>query len=276
MLIFTRYTWWVGAMVGLAIFLAVATRTGALTPVQDVFLRVTSPLESTMSGLFRPVASVLSNVRDLNSLRDENRRLRLENERLRNQITDLQLDAERIEELEKALSIVQEGADGTRLFANTVSQDRTAFTDVVSINKGSDDGVRVGNVVTSFEGSLVGTVIEVSPRRSLVRLISDSRSKVAAADAETGADGIVQGSPGGKLTLELAQGTVNVGDAILTSGLGGGFPADIPVGDVSKVSGTDQDLFMRVEIEPRVRLSITSLRNVFVITSFVPQRLGLD
>lgn len=276
MLIFTRYTWWVGAMIGLAIVLAVGTRTGALTPVQDTFLRATSPLEGGMSALFRPVAGVLADVRDLNSLREENRRLRLENESLRNQLTERELDIARIEELERALGIVQEGSGGTRVFANTVSQDRTAFTDVVSINRGSDDGIRVGNVVTSFEGSLVGTVIQVSPGRALVRLISDSRSKVAAVDAETGADGIVQGSPGGKLTLELAQGTVTVGDTILTSGLGGGFPADIPIGVVSKVSGTPQDLFLKIEVEPRVRLSITSLRNVLVITSFVPQRLGLD
>ena len=54
MLIFSRYTYWVGAMVALAVLLAVVGRAGLLDPVQDVFLRVTGPMEEGVSSVFGP------------------------------------------------------------------------------------------------------------------------------------------------------------------------------------------------------------------------------
>ena len=82
MLIFSRYSYWVGAMVVLALLLAALSQLSFLDPVQGLVLRVTSPIERTISGTFRPVATLLSDAGNLNDIRDENRRLRLENEEL--------------------------------------------------------------------------------------------------------------------------------------------------------------------------------------------------
>ncbi|MDZ7727102.1 MAG: hypothetical protein U5Q44_02285 [Dehalococcoidia bacterium] len=110
MLVFQRYTWWLGAMVGLALLLAVAGQVGALGPVQGLFVRVTSPVESALSGVFQPVATLLSDAGRLRSLEEENSELRLEVEALRNENTQLRQDAAEVEALREALNVV--GANG--------------------------------------------------------------------------------------------------------------------------------------------------------------------
>jgi rod shape-determining protein MreC len=273
MLIFSRYTWWVGAMVGLALFLAVAGQIGVLNPFQGAFLKVTSPVSNAFTGVFRPVAALLSDAGNLRELQVENRELRLENEQLRVQLVDLQRDAERVNELEEALGILEETGDQTRVAASIVSRVSTSFDAVVSINRGSNHGIRNGMVVLSSKGTLIGTVTKTFGDSSFVRLISDSRSKVNAEVQQSKVAGIVRGNPGRTLTFDLAQADVKVGDTIVTSGLGGNYPAGLPIGRVSEVSGTTQDLYRKVTIEPAVRLSTAT--TVLVLTSFIPQRIDV-
>jgi len=274
MLIFSRYTWWVAAMIGLALMLSVLGSVGLLSPFQGVFLRVATPFEGVLNGAFEPVASFLSDAGNLNSLQDENAHLRVENEGLRNQVTSLQQDAQRIKDLEEALNIVKTGGDETKLAASRVGRDASAFSDQISIDRGSKDGIKVGMVVLSAQGSLFGTVVAVHSDVSTVRLITDPRSRVNAQIVESKAEGSIRGTADRGLSFTRSQADIKVGDTITTSGLGGNYPPDIPIGRVSDVSGAAQDLFAKVSVEPQVRLSTTT--TVLVLTSFMPQRIGLD
>ncbi len=274
MLMFSRYSWWVASMIGLALLLAIMGQTGLLNPFQGLFLRATSPVENVLTGIFRPVAAVLSDFDELGALQDENDRLRLENEDLRNQIAGLQQDAQRVKELESLLQITEGGADETRVVANIVHRASTPFQQEVSIDRGSAAGIQVGMVVLSSQGSLMGTVTKVTSETSFVRLITDTRSKVRAEVAGTGADGIVRGTPDRGLILDLAQGDIKVGDTVVTAGLGGNYPKGIPIGVVSAVSGTNQDLYKKVTIHPLVRLGTAT--TVLVNISFIPERLALE
>lgn len=274
MLMFSRYSWWVASMIGLAFLLAIMGQTGLLNPFQGLFLRATDPVENVLTAVFRPVASVLSDFDELGTLQDENNRLRLENEDLRNQIAGLQQDAQRVKELESLLQITEGGADETRVVANIVHRASTPFQQEVSIDRGSSAGIQVGMVVLSSQGSLMGTVTKVTSETSFVRLITDTRSKVRAEVAGTAADGIVKGTPDRGLILELAQGDIKVGDAVVTAGLGGNYPKGIPIGLVSEVSGTSQDLYKKVTIQPLVRLGTAT--TVLVNISFIPERLILE
>jgi len=272
MLIFSRYTWWVASMIGLAFLLAIMGQTGLLRPFQGVFSVVTTPIDNVFSGAFQPVASFLSNAGNVNSLRDENARLRIENETLSNKVTQLQQDAQTVNDLQAALKIVQSSSSETRVAATVVVIDNTPFTDVVGIDRGSGSGIKVGMVVLSAQGTLMGTVISVNSDSAFVRKITDSKSKVNAHDLESKSDGIVAGTPNRGLTFDLSQADIKVGDTIVTSGLGGNYPPGIPIGKVSAVSGTSQDLFRQVTVEPGVRLSTTT--TVLVNTTFVPQRIS--
>jgi rod shape-determining protein MreC len=274
MLIFQRYQWWVATMIGFALFLALAGQVGVLVPVQGAFLRVTSPFERVLTTVFRPVASVLSNAGEIGDLREENNRLRLENEELRNQVGELQQNAEDIKGLREALDLTQGDTSVRYVAADIVHRDNNVFSDIVTINRGSADGIQTGMVVVSTKGTLMGKVTKVTSANSFVRLITDTQSTVSAEVQETGADGSVKGTPNRGLVLELAQGDIQVGDTVVTAGLGGGYPRGLPIGRVSAVSGTNQDLYKKVTLEPGVRVG--TAENVLVRTDFIPETLGLE
>ena len=127
-------------------------------------------------------------------------------------------------------------------------------------------------VVVSAQGTLMGAVTKATTDQAFVRLITDSKSKVAAEDLQTKASGIVKGTANRALSFDLAQAEVKVGDDIITSSLTGRFPAGIPIGKVVEVTGTPQDVFRTVKLESSVR--IATARTVLVITSFTPQDIG--
>lgn len=273
MLILSRYSWWMGAMAALALLLAGAGQFGALAPFQGVFLTITSPLERATSAVFSPVASFLSDAGNIGELQEENRRLRLEVEELNNRLVGAEQDRERVKELEAALGIIESAQGDRRLPASVLFRTFSPFTASVAIDKGSNDGILPGMVVLSSNGTLFGTVTQTFGDRSFVRLITDSKSKVAAQALESHTDGIVRGGPQRTLTFDFAQADIAVGDTIVTSGLGGNYPAGLPIGRVSEVSGSSQDLFRKVTVEPLVRLSTAN--TVLVLTSFIPQRADL-
>jgi rod shape-determining protein MreC len=273
MLIFQRYSWWVAAMIGLALLLALVGQVGVLGPFQSVFLEITSPVERVLNGTFRPIAGLLSDAGEVGSVRDENNRLRLENEDLRNQVTELQQNAAQIKDLQDALNLTQGDTDLKYLAGNIVHRDASPFTDVVTIDRGESSGVQVGMVVLSTKGTLLGKVTKVTKTNAFVRLITDTQSRVTAEVLGTGADGSVRGTPGRGLSFDLAQGEIAVGDTIITAGLGGSYPRGLPIGRVIAVSGTNQDLYKKVTLEPGVRIS--TAETVLVLTSFIPETLDL-
>ena len=204
MVIFSRYTWWIGAMVGLALLLAVFGAVGILTPFQGVFLRVASPFENALSAVFDPVASFLADIGNVNDLRNENARLRIENEQLQNKVTSLQEESQQIAELREALGIQQTAGSGKKVAANVVAHDTSPGVDVISIDKGSSSGIQAGMTVLTSGGTLMGTVTKVTSANAFVRLVTDTKSRVNARTLETQASGVLEGT----LTRGLSLGSV--------------------------------------------------------------------
>lgn len=273
MLFFSRYTYWVGAMVALAVLLAVIGRAGLLDPVQDIFLRVTGPAEEGLSSGFQPVADFFGDVGDVDRLQEENRRLLSENESLRNENAALRADSFRLAELEEALGSVTADPDVVLLTSGVLSRIQGPLTRELRIDRGSVHGVAVGNPVLSTQGTLIGTVTEALPGSSFIRLLTDSRSSVAAQVLGSPADGIAKGD-GGAISFDLVEGSVNIGDAVVTSGLGGAYPPDIPIGEVTAILGDSQDPFPTVRLQTTVRISTT--RTVLVMISFTPARFEVE
>jgi rod shape-determining protein MreC len=241
-------------MIGLAFLLAIMSQTGLLSPFQSLFLRTASPFEGALSAVFTPVASFLSDAGNINDLQSENARLRVENEDLRNKVTSLQQDSAQIDDLRKALDIQQNQGAATKVAASVVGRAASSFVDEVSIDRGAASGFKPGMVVLSAQGTLMGTITSVHGNVSFVRLITDTKSKVNAQVVESKAEGIVQGTPNRGVSFDLAQAEVKVGDTIVTSGLGGNYPPNLPIGRVSEVSGSSQDLFRKVTVEALARL----------------------
>src|SRR5690606_23795114 len=124
------------------------------------------------------------------------------------------------------------------------------------LDAGSNDGVRQGQVVLDA-GGLVGQVIEVTPGHSIALLLTDPDHAVPVASARSGVRLVVYGTgDSGRLTatnIPLSA-DVQVGDALVTSGLGERFPAGFVVGEIVALQPDDSRAFLVGDVRPAAQL----------------------
>ncbi len=163
----------------------------------------------------------------------------------------------RLRELLNASGVVDETVQVAELIG--VSPD--PFSHQVLVNKGSIDGVFVGQAVLDSHG-LVGQVIEVSEFTCRVLLISDNSHAVPVQVNRNGVRAIALGT-GAFDQLELANvpdtADIKVGDLLVTSGLGGRFPPGYPVAEVSVVQHDPGKPFARLTAMPKAQLNRSRL-----------------
>lgn len=106
----------------------------------------------------------------------------------------------------------------------------------LTLNKGSQDGVEVGYVVTG-PGGVVGRVVAVSPNTSRVLLVTDPTSQVGVKVSRSRSLGVVRGRADGRVVLEFfeTEPDVKAGDVIVTSSFSRLFPKDLPLGRVESI-----------------------------------------
>ncbi len=264
----------VAALAGLGLLLSL---TGAAQPVQSAAQRAAEPVEAALRSLSAPLTEAIATVGSLRRLRAENRELRLENERLRVALAQAREDDVRAATLTDLLRLGSQFGTDQVTVANVIARDPTPSRAVVLIDRGTRDGVQNGMPVLGKGGALVGTVERALERSAWVRLITDPKSAANALIQESRWSAVAVGSPDHTVRMEfLEQGAeVKPGDTVLTSGLGGMYPAGLLIGRVAKVEGGPLDVFKRVQVEPAARL--TSLETVAVLTGFHPtpiERLG--
>jgi rod shape-determining protein MreC len=265
-------TWTLG-VIGLSLALIILSRAGALDPFQNGFLAVTSPVQHALRSVADPLAEWLSTFRDVGDVRGENDKLRTENQQLKDEITRLREGQVQLQNLQALLQVKQNYPDEQYLAANVLAKDPSGLKEAVAIDRGKRDGIQEGMVVVTEGHSVVGTVTRMFDSYSWVTLVTDPSSAIAAMVQESRAQGVVSGSYSGTLSMDfVAQAaTVKDGDVVITSAIGGLFPAGLVIGKVTNVGGTSQDLFKSVALEPLASLS--HLETVLVLTSFVPKKL---
>jgi rod shape-determining protein MreC len=153
--------------------------------------------------------------------------------------------------------------------ANNIGGDPTGLMEILTIDKGSDDGLRKGMAVVSPGGILVGQVSDVKAGRATVLLITDIDSSIAVATQRTQTPGVLEGQwqKGGRTLVRRIPRDADVkeGDILLTSGVGGSFPKGLIAAQISNIRQSDVQMEKEAEAYPLVELN--SLENVLVITS---------
>ncbi len=185
----------------------------------------------------------------LSALREENNRLR-----------EAVLTDERLKRLQEWQSRNPFFSRPARVYARGPS---TWFKTVL-VNRGENEGVSKDMAVVTAEG-LVGRIIEVSPNAAKVLLITDANSAVDVIVQGSRAQGILEGKIEDTCILKYVQKSedVQVGDRVITSGLGGIFPKGLVVGTVTKGDRKRQGIFQYIEVSPAVDLS--RLEEVLII-----------
>lgn len=233
------------------------------------------PGTDALGDLFEPAVGVLSGLGRIRELEEETQRLRGEVDRLRGELTRLrEVEAEN-QRLRELLGAKQRSPNFQFVLADVIGREPGPFVEAIIVNKGAQDGVEPGMVVVGAAG-LVGKVVKVSASTARVLLITDPSSAVAARIQRTDArevTGLVVGQGQGRLVMRyIAQGEpVQVGDQVVTSGLGETFPKGLAIGRVVQVRRLDVEPFQEAVIEPAVALG--RLENVLLVVNFRPPRL---
>ncbi|MBK8137703.1 MAG: rod shape-determining protein MreC [Chloroflexi bacterium] len=180
-------------------------------------------------------------------------------------------DYQRLADLVNYVSLNQ---DQERVAADVIARDTVSALRTITINRGARDGVRVGNPVVTGQG-LIGRVVIVSANAARVQLINAEFSAISARLQTSRVEGAVIGQSSGNLRMTLLpQGAnVQVGDLVLTSGLGGTLPPDIPIGQITSTRQFESDIEQSAEV--RSFIDFDRLEIVLVITSFEPVDLSV-
>ena len=242
---------------------------GYLTPVSRYILTPLVTAQTWLSTRFQAIQNYLDAPQDLARLRQRNTTLEAEVSRLQTEIIELKQQISETRVLEALVDFARVNPENQYIAAKVIGRDPNPFLQYVIINRGSDDGLRRGMPVVTQQG-LVGRVAAVTAGAARVQLISDNGSSVNVLLEPSRAPAALEGDLTGELSLDMIpqSAEVKVGDLALTSGLGGNFPSNILVGQVSNVRSRDNDLFQRAAVQPSVNLS--QLEIVLVITNFRP------
>lgn len=257
------------ALVLVAIGFLILSVAGYLQPLENVVLRPVSDVQSWIAVRYTAIRDLLRSPSDITELRQENARLEAEVARLQQEIINLREQATEAEILAALLNYARSQPENRYTAANVIGRDVSPFLRSIWIGAGSEQGIAQGMPVVTERG-LVGRVVEVFATTSRVQLITDPEASVNVEFQTSRADGSLSAQLSGELWVELIPQDVEilVNELVLTSGLGGNFPADIPIGSVLSVRKRDVDIFQQAVIEPSV--SFTDLDIVLVITNFQP------
>ena len=185
----------------------------------------------------------------------QNNRIKQENLELKAQLQKMASLEEENERLRKLMGAAA-GFGEAVLIAEVVSVDQDYYKQQILINKGSDHNVYVGQPVIDAKG-IMGQVIEVNRFASSVLLISDPSHALPVQSNRGGIRSIAQGK-GDSTELDLLYIPNNTalkpGDLLISSGLGGVFPPNYPVGIVSQVLIRPSQQFAQVTATPTAQL----------------------
>lgn len=259
-------------------------RYGGNNPIGDKFvLDIIEPIGKNLnSGFtflrdnFKDIINYKSNSKKLESLQDENEKLKEEVIALNNKLDDVQS----LDSLKKALNYIDEKYQAKSISANVVGKNDGNWYDSFIIGAGKNQGVKEESIVTNGNG-LVGIVYEVSDNYSKAISLLDTKSSVSfKLLKDSNFKGVITQNSTlddkenyknkGYLCGYMFDSSYNVlpGDVITTSGLGV-YPEGIPIGEVDKVIDDKNKSMKYVVVKPYV-----NFKNIDDVIIIEPRNIG--
>ena len=259
-------------VLGLAVQVRRSTQDESTRLIRVWAVDAVTPLEKSIVWFQRGVSNLWHNYFYLRGVRQENRELKQEIERLRIEQVRLNQDAEQARRLQALLGFKEQFISKT-LPAQVIGSSGSEQSRSIYIDKGSRDGIKPDMAVITSEG-VVGKVLRAFKSTSQVLLVNDQTSGVGAILEKSRLQGVLRGTPLGEVVLEkvMSDEAVQPGERVLTSGGDQIFPKGLPVGSVTKVS-PGPELFLNIRVKPSADLS--RLEEVLVITQQAERESGL-
>ncbi|GAB4529325.1 MAG: hypothetical protein Fur0018_15840 [Anaerolineales bacterium] len=242
---------------------------GNLTRLLQVPLRPLVSAQTWVAERYNALQQFVTAPRNIAILQQRNVQLEAEVSRLQTEVIALQQQVSDTAILSTLLDFARANPEYTYKAAEVIGRDPSPFLHYVIINRGSADGLRRGMPVVTQQG-LVGRIAAVTASAARVQLISDPDIRINVNITPAGTSGIIAGSLTGDITLDSVPLDANLqpGDIIMTSGLGGVYPPNLLIGQVTGVRKLDFELFQSASVQSVVDLN--RLQIVLVIVNFQP------
>lgn len=239
------------------------------------------PLENSIINLASPLSKKLFNISSLwgssYSERQHQQELSLSIGNLEQEVSRLTIANTKLKEAENENNKLRQylnflvPARYKYLMANIISQPALLGAgedenDLI-LDKGSQDGLRLGLAVVNEDGVIVGKITELKEKIARVCLITNYNCKLAATvQNQTRTIGLTDGNLG--LTIKMSfvpqSEKVSIGDTVITSGLGGSIPRGLVIGKIIQVDNKSNEIWQELNIEPLINLdNLTIVAVVF-------------
>ncbi|MEM9951119.1 MAG: rod shape-determining protein MreC [Chloroflexota bacterium] len=264
-----------GSLVLLCIVIIGLSAFGFLRPIENV---LASPL-AWLTEITNNASSTLLSTEDpetqtIEALQQRNADLERQLAEIQDELIALREIAVDYDRLSELLDYVSSTENLDFVTADVIGRDQYGFINSIIVNKGTRDGLTVGMPVTTDLG-LVGRIWRVTANTAQVQLITDRNSFVRVRLQDSRAEGVVQGRGLETGAVELLfvdlDVSISAGELIYTSGLGGNFPADLPIGQVISVSNVESELTQEAQVSSLI--DFTTLEQVLIVTNFDPADL---
>ncbi len=225
--------------------------------------RLRHGMSVVIEPMYRLAALPSRIVQQMSTGLSDREKLTEENSRLRQQLLLAEASLDRVNMLRNQNRHLRELLDVQRSLglgvqlARIINVDTDPSRQRIVVDAGANQGVRVGQAVLDAQG-VMGQVTEVLPNMATVLLITDATHALPVVVERTGMRAIAQGKGQSDL-LELPDvpisADIKVGDKLMTSGLGGHFPAGFPVGTITSIRSGNGGMFTIAEATPSAALN---------------------
>ena len=236
---------------------------------------VTNILGRLVSYPANSINDFIDSVNDLSNTYQENQSLKQKIDTIHElevQLSELKRDNQKMKETLKLQDTLN---DYTLVNATVIARNPDTWRDVITINKGSNDGIQPHMSVMSDNG-LVGKVMDVNPTSARVALLSNADNTLVRVAAMIQNEkepiyGTITGydDKSNMLVMSQIQATqdIKVGDKVVTSGLGGISPNSLYIGTVEEVAMDRFGLYKEVKIRPAADTNDVRYVTVVIRTS---------
>ncbi len=268
-------------LVGVSMILMIASATAPVAELQRGLAFALAPFAEAVNGVGAQVRSVVDAAAEIDRLRRENATLRGDNDRLEQRNRTLEALAVENEQLTGLLAI-RNSLDFSTVAARVISRELADVNRVVMIDAGSEDGLKIGDVVIGAGGALAGRVTELGTGAARVTLINDPASTVIGEVVTGRAVGEVVGDLGGALVMDKIDATqrITLGDEVVTAGISLGqavrspYPKGLVIGRIIDVTRDPNAVVQTAFVEAAIDLD--RLEAVLVITDYEGGIPGTD
>lgn len=268
--------WVLFAAAVIAVALALMSTFSYTSPLANVANTIASPFRGAYTAVADWFNDKQNYYRDTTALEEENAALKKKLAEMEASVRQAEQDSAENARLKELLGLQSQRPDltGDLQAAMVTEHTVTNWTSTLTIDKGTNLDIEVNDCVISETGALVGFISEVWTNGATVLTLVDTDTSLGAQVFRTGDLGLAQGNFSlmgeNRLRLEYLPADCDLlgGDLVVSSGLGGYYPAGLVIGSVAEVQVDDSGATSYAVLQPAV--DFDALAEVFVIRSFDP------